>query len=192
MDTHGVAILPSDVERCGAADAVLLGAVGGPRWDDPNAKVRPEQAPVRPARRSRAVREPATGDRPPGARPVVAAPARAAQRGRHAHRPGADRRALLRPAVGGARHAGGPRRRRHALVHGRRRSRRIVRLAFDPRPDPAEQGHPGRQGQRAGLEPPLAQGHRGGPDGVPGRRARASARGLDARCSSSPGRRPST
>ena len=44
MDAHGVAILPSDVELCGAADAVLLGAVGGPRWDDPNAKVRPEQA----------------------------------------------------------------------------------------------------------------------------------------------------
>ena len=26
-----------------AADAVLLGAVGGPKWDDPQAKVRPEQ-----------------------------------------------------------------------------------------------------------------------------------------------------
>ncbi len=44
MDAHGVAILPADVELCGAADAVLLGAVGGPRWDDPNARVRPEQA----------------------------------------------------------------------------------------------------------------------------------------------------
>ena len=44
IDAHGVAILPADVERCGAADAVLLGAVGGPRWDDPNARVRPEQA----------------------------------------------------------------------------------------------------------------------------------------------------
>jgi 3-isopropylmalate dehydrogenase len=29
---------------CAAADAVLLGAVGGPRWDDPSAAVRPEQA----------------------------------------------------------------------------------------------------------------------------------------------------
>ena len=28
---------------CGTADAVLLGAVGGPKWSDPNAKVRPEQ-----------------------------------------------------------------------------------------------------------------------------------------------------
>ncbi len=27
-----------------ASDAVLLGAVGGPKWDDPRASVRPEQA----------------------------------------------------------------------------------------------------------------------------------------------------
>ncbi|HET7027726.1 MAG TPA: 3-isopropylmalate dehydrogenase [Candidatus Limnocylindrales bacterium] len=44
IDTFGVAIRPQDVDRCGAADAVLLGAVGGPKWDDPTAKVRPEQA----------------------------------------------------------------------------------------------------------------------------------------------------
>jgi 3-isopropylmalate dehydrogenase len=44
IDAFGVAIRPEDVETCRAADAVLLGAVGGPRWDDPNAKVRPEQA----------------------------------------------------------------------------------------------------------------------------------------------------
>ena len=29
---------------CGAADAILLGAVGGPKWSDPSATVRPEQA----------------------------------------------------------------------------------------------------------------------------------------------------
>ena len=28
---------------CRSADAILLGAVGGPRWDDPRSKVRPEQ-----------------------------------------------------------------------------------------------------------------------------------------------------
>lgn len=44
IDAFGVAIRPEDVEVCRAADAILLGAVGGPRWDDPNAKVRPEQA----------------------------------------------------------------------------------------------------------------------------------------------------
>jgi 3-isopropylmalate dehydrogenase len=44
IDQYGVAIRPEDVERCAEADAVLLGAVGGPKWDDPNAAVRPEQA----------------------------------------------------------------------------------------------------------------------------------------------------
>ena len=44
IDAYGVAIRPEDVEVCREADAVLLGAVGGPKWDDPNAKVRPEQA----------------------------------------------------------------------------------------------------------------------------------------------------
>jgi 3-isopropylmalate dehydrogenase len=43
IDAHGVAIRPADVEACGEADAVLLGAVGGPRWA-PSAAVRPEQA----------------------------------------------------------------------------------------------------------------------------------------------------
>ena len=36
--------LPDDtLALCDKADAVLLGAVGGPKWDDPNARVRPEQ-----------------------------------------------------------------------------------------------------------------------------------------------------
>ena len=43
IDHFGVAIRPDDVALCGAADAVLLGAVGGPKWDDPKAAVRPEQ-----------------------------------------------------------------------------------------------------------------------------------------------------
>jgi len=40
--------LPAATEAaCKAADAVLLGAVGGPKWSDPNAKVRPEQGLLR-------------------------------------------------------------------------------------------------------------------------------------------------
>jgi 3-isopropylmalate dehydrogenase len=36
--------LPEEtLNACKAADAVLLGAVGGPKWDDPKAKIRPEQ-----------------------------------------------------------------------------------------------------------------------------------------------------
>jgi 3-isopropylmalate dehydrogenase len=43
IDATGSA-LPDDVlDACRRADAVLLGAVGGPRWDDPRAAVRPEQ-----------------------------------------------------------------------------------------------------------------------------------------------------
>jgi len=44
IDTYGVAIRAEDVDAAGAADAILLGAVGGPQWSDPNAAVRPEQA----------------------------------------------------------------------------------------------------------------------------------------------------
>lgn len=36
--------LPNEtLQACLGADAVLLGAVGGPKWDDPKAKIRPEQ-----------------------------------------------------------------------------------------------------------------------------------------------------
>ena len=38
------ALRAEDLAAVGSCDAILLGAVGGPRWDDPDAKVRPEQA----------------------------------------------------------------------------------------------------------------------------------------------------
>jgi 3-isopropylmalate dehydrogenase len=44
IDRYGVAIREQDVVACGAADAILLGACGGPKWDNPKATVRPEQA----------------------------------------------------------------------------------------------------------------------------------------------------
>jgi 3-isopropylmalate dehydrogenase len=44
IDAYGVAIRPEDIETCRSADAILLGAVGGPKWSDPSAPVRPEQA----------------------------------------------------------------------------------------------------------------------------------------------------
>jgi 3-isopropylmalate dehydrogenase len=44
IDAYGVAFRPEDVTACGEADAILLGAVGGPKWSDPSAPVRPEQA----------------------------------------------------------------------------------------------------------------------------------------------------
>jgi 3-isopropylmalate dehydrogenase len=43
IDAHGTALPEETLGACLEADATLLGAVGGPKWDDPTAKVRPEQ-----------------------------------------------------------------------------------------------------------------------------------------------------
>jgi 3-isopropylmalate dehydrogenase len=43
IDATGSALPDPTVELCRSADAVLLGAVGGPAWDNPAAAVRPEQ-----------------------------------------------------------------------------------------------------------------------------------------------------
>ncbi len=43
IDRHGEPLPAATLTACQGADAVLLGAVGGPKWSDPNAKVRPEQ-----------------------------------------------------------------------------------------------------------------------------------------------------
>jgi 3-isopropylmalate dehydrogenase len=42
IDKHGTPLLDEVRDLAGAADAVLFGAVGGPKWDDPSAQVRPE------------------------------------------------------------------------------------------------------------------------------------------------------
>lgn len=44
IERHGSALRPGAIERASAAAAVLFGAVGDPRFDDPAAEVRPEQA----------------------------------------------------------------------------------------------------------------------------------------------------
>ena len=41
-DAHGAAISDADMARAAAADAVLFGAVGGPKWDGVPYDVRPE------------------------------------------------------------------------------------------------------------------------------------------------------
>ena len=43
IDVTGEPLPPSTLALAHASDAVLLGAVGGPKWDDPAASVRPEQ-----------------------------------------------------------------------------------------------------------------------------------------------------
>lgn len=43
IEKHGVALTDETLAACKGSDAVLLGAVGGPKWDNPTAPVRPEQ-----------------------------------------------------------------------------------------------------------------------------------------------------
>jgi 3-isopropylmalate dehydrogenase len=43
IDATGLSLPKDTLEQCRSADAILLGAVGGPRWSDPRAPVRPEQ-----------------------------------------------------------------------------------------------------------------------------------------------------
>ena len=43
IDATGEPLPAASLAACRQADAVLLGAVGGPKWSDPNAPVRPEQ-----------------------------------------------------------------------------------------------------------------------------------------------------
>ena len=44
IDARGKALPDETLATCADADAVLLGAVGGPQWSDPTAAVRPEDA----------------------------------------------------------------------------------------------------------------------------------------------------
>lgn len=43
IDAAGTALPEETLELCRSSDAVLFGAIGGPKWDDPRAAVRPEQ-----------------------------------------------------------------------------------------------------------------------------------------------------
>ena len=121
IDAHGTALTDEVLEACRAADAVLLGAVGGPKWDttDPDAP-RPEQgllglrkglglfANLRPARPF------------DGADRGQPAPARRDRRYRPARRPRAHWRHLLRRQGPRGRHRA---RRLHLLRRGDRADR---------------------------------------------------------------------
>ncbi len=43
IDQYGSSLTDETLSACQKSDAVLLGAVGGPKWDDPTAKDRPER-----------------------------------------------------------------------------------------------------------------------------------------------------
>ena len=47
IDAYGTSLTDETLAVCQSADAILFGAVGGPKWDDPNAKDRPERGLLR-------------------------------------------------------------------------------------------------------------------------------------------------
>jgi 3-isopropylmalate dehydrogenase len=131
IDAFGVAIRDEDVAACGAADAILLGAVGGPRWDDPRAAVRPEQALFR-LRGSLGLY---ANLRPVTVHPVIAASAAPV---RAELLQGVDL-LIVRELTGGlyfgdrveATGAPGERHASDTLPYSEREIRRVVRLAFE-------------------------------------------------------------
>ena len=44
IDANGVPLTQETIDTCKAADSVLLGAVGGPKWDNVPSEKRPEKA----------------------------------------------------------------------------------------------------------------------------------------------------
>ena len=170
IDEHGTALTDEVLEACRQADAVLLCAVGGPKWDttDPG-QAPPRTGPARPAQGARPVREPAPGPPERGAARGQPAAPRAHRGHRPAGRARAHRRHLLR-RVGARRR---PRPRRLRLHRGGDRADRPRRLRGGRRAQ--RPGHLGGQGERAGDVPPLARdGHQAG-SRVRGDRARPPA-----------------
>ena len=147
---------------CGAADAILLGAVGGPKWDDPSAPVRPEQAlfALRGGLGLFANLRP--GHRPPGARRVVAAPPGAARGRRPAHRPRADRGLYFGERARSRAGRPASATRCDTLPYTEREIARIVRLAFELARGRRGRRDQRRQGQRPGDVAAVADGRRRG------------------------------
>ena len=191
IDDYGVPIRDEDLAVCAAADAVYLGAIGGPKWDDPSAAVRPEQAlfalrgglglyaNLRPVTVEPALMT-ASPLRPTLLRGVDLLIVRELTGGLYFGRP-SEERATPDGRVGG---------RYPALHRGRDPARRAPGVrAGAGSPGPVDER---RQGQRPGHLAPLAQGRRRAAPGVPDRHGRASPRRLVRPCCSSSTRPPST
>jgi isocitrate/isopropylmalate dehydrogenase len=67
IDLTGEPLPRSTLDSCLAADAILLGAIGGPAWSAPDAKVRPETGLLGLRKALGNLRESAARDHPSGA-----------------------------------------------------------------------------------------------------------------------------
>ena len=61
LDKHGVPLTDATMEQALEADAVLLGAVGGPKWDSLPLREEARARPAAPAQGDGALRQPAAG-----------------------------------------------------------------------------------------------------------------------------------
>jgi 3-isopropylmalate dehydrogenase len=155
IDAHGIAIRDETIERAQASDAVLWGAVGGPKWDDPTADVRPEQGLLR-IRRDLGLWA--------NLRPVTVEPALVASSPLRAELLEGVDLLVVRELTSGAyfgkpapHHRRPPRGRRHDLLQRRRdRPRRAPRLRAGARASRQAALH--RQGERAGVLAAVARG----------------------------------
>ncbi len=159
IDTRGTPLAESTLALAKAADAVLFGAVGGPRVGQARLRQAPRNRHPRPAPRTRPVRQPAPCHclRPAGLRQHAEARNRAGPR--HHDRPREHRRHLFRRAPR-HHHAAGrpaPRHQHGGLHHRRNRARRPRRVRS--RPQAAKPCRQRRKIQCHGERPALAPGH---------------------------------
>ena len=175
-DAHGVAITDETMAKAKAADAVIFGAVGGPKWDKVPYDVRPEAGPAAPAQGPRPLRQCAPGHRLSGARRLILAQARGGRRPRHHHPARIDRRRLFRRAQDHhrSRQRAEARHRHAGLRHLRDRAHRPRRLRAGAQA--AQQGHLDGKAQRHEVGRAVERGdHRAARARVQGRAARAHA-----------------
>ncbi len=133
-DAHAVAISDADMAKAQAADAVLLGAVGGPQVGRRALRGAARGRPAAPAQGHAALRQPAPGDLLPGPGRRLVAEARTRRRARSRDRARTDRRRLFRRTEGDHRPRQRPEaRRRHAGLRDLRdRAHRPRRLRAGP------------------------------------------------------------
>ena len=74
IDAFGVPLTDETLAACNAADAVLMGSVGGPKWDAVEPARRPEKRAARPAQGHAGVRQSAPVHDSPAAFRRVSAP----------------------------------------------------------------------------------------------------------------------
>ena len=167
IDRFGSSLTDETVAACKRAGAVLMGAVGGPKWDDPSAKDRPEVGLLR-IRKELGVFA--------NLRPVSVHPALVASSPLKPEKLAGVDMIVVRELTGGL-YFGQPKGR--DMVDGKERAfdtleyfdfeiRRVVEMAFKLAREQAQESDLGGQGQCAGIVAPVAADRRAGGQSQPG------------------------